>query len=309
MRRAAAWTCALAGALCLALTPLTPQGLVAEDGDPGLKLIAPDGPVLLGDWFEVLVEGDLPDSATLVWDDLPRGVRLRPGPPAVDEQGRARLPFSVSSTRQGELRLDGLSVEGVSGSRTLPALTVEVVLDLEPGRTAQVADFLAPVDVPMPPAPAWIFLTVIGAALALLLVHVVRAGRVITPAVMVTPPDVIATRALANLRSRIPRTPDEIPAFVDAVSTILRRYIEARFGLDAPDRTTEEFMAEVGRQPELTEHKGALEPFLRLCDLVKFARHRPGIDQVNDLLVTAEGFVEGTRDPGPESEAAVEVAA
>ncbi len=83
--------------------------------------------------------------------------------------------------------------------------------------------------------------------------------------------------------------------FVKRVSGILRTYIQARFGLRAPHRSTEEFLTEA-RQSELLadQHQRLLARFLAQCDLVKFARRRVAVPEMQALLLAAKAFVEGT---------------
>ena len=79
------------------------------------------------------------------------------------------------------------------------------------------------------------------------------------------------------------------------LSDIVRRYIEERFALRAPELTTEEFLAEAGRSPELTvAHRELLSAFLATCDRVKFARYSPGEDESQDALDVAKRFLNET---------------
>lgn len=83
--------------------------------------------------------------------------------------------------------------------------------------------------------------------------------------------------------------------FVTRVSEIARTYLEERFGLHAPDRTTEEFLAELTTSVALdTRHKTQLAPFLTRCDLVKFARVEPGPTELKELHSAAVQLVEET---------------
>src|SRR4030095_2527640 len=64
--------------------------------------------------------------------------------------------------------------------------------------------------------------------------------------------------------------------FCTAVSHTLRLYLEERFQLHAPERTTEEFLIELQGSSALNvEQKRSLQSFLQSCDLVKFARMEP----------------------------------
>ena len=81
------------------------------------------------------------------------------------------------------------------------------------------------------------------------------------------------------------------------LSDIVRRYIEARFGLRAPELTTEEFLAEAGRSADLTpSHRSLLSAFLERCDRVKFARYSPGDTESHEALQLARQFLRETRD-------------
>jgi len=85
--------------------------------------------------------------------------------------------------------------------------------------------------------------------------------------------------------------------FTAAVADILRQYIEDRFGLRAPERTTEEFLVEAGAGlPVTPEHKRILEQFLTHCDLVKFAALEPSPEDVKSSFNTCKEFIEATKE-------------
>ncbi|MBL8749165.1 MAG: DUF4381 family protein [Planctomycetes bacterium] len=110
------------------------------------------------------------------------------------------------------------------------------------------------------------------------------------------PPHVKALRALARLRD-VPRaSPAQVEAFYVEVSNVLRTYLEERFGLRAPERTTEEFLRELeGGEQLAREHRAELERFLSQCDLVKFAAFVPGEGEHLAVHALALAFVESTR--------------
>jgi hypothetical protein len=93
--------------------------------------------------------------------------------------------------------------------------------------------------------------------------------------------------------------------FTAGVSDILRLYIEDRFGLRAPERTTEEFLAEAGPGLDVDEEKKSiLEQFLLHCDLVKFAALEPTSDDVKRTFETCRDFVDATKREEVREEAA-----
>lgn len=89
------------------------------------------------------------------------------------------------------------------------------------------------------------------------------------------------------------------PFFV-RLSGVVRRYLEDRYELRAPELTTEEFLEAVSKSPDLTtEHRSLLRDFLRRADLVKFAHFEPTEAQVRESIALAEKFLEDTRENAP----------
>lgn len=85
--------------------------------------------------------------------------------------------------------------------------------------------------------------------------------------------------------------------FAAAISDILRLYIEERFGLRAPERTTEEFLAEAaGGLAVREEQKRILGEFLTWVDLVKFAALEPSQQDVQRTFDTCRDFIEATKE-------------
>jgi len=87
-----------------------------------------------------------------------------------------------------------------------------------------------------------------------------------------------------------------IKEYYFALSTILRHYIEDRFGLRAPEQTTEEFLL-FTRDSSMfsSEQRTILKDFLKECDLVKFANFNASqtdAQRVHDVVVA---FIEQTR--------------
>lgn len=84
--------------------------------------------------------------------------------------------------------------------------------------------------------------------------------------------------------------------FCVEVSQIIRVYLEQQFKLHAPERTTEEFLAELQDSSLLgLDQKRTLADFLMRCDLVKFARYEPGEPELRSLYDAAVRLVEETQ--------------
>lgn len=87
-----------------------------------------------------------------------------------------------------------------------------------------------------------------------------------------------------------------VSEFYFHLSGALRRYIENRFRLRAPERTTEEFLREMtGATVFESNHGRLLREFLEKADLVKFARHEPPPGEIEASFDFARDFVTETR--------------
>jgi hypothetical protein len=93
-------------------------------------------------------------------------------------------------------------------------------------------------------------------------------------------------------------------AFGIRLSDAIRVYLEERFRLRAPERTTEEFLRDVQSTPHLSsEQKQTLASFLEQCDLVKFARFEPTESALRELHETALRLVHETQFDFPNASA------
>ncbi|MBM3877463.1 MAG: hypothetical protein FJ386_12185 [Verrucomicrobia bacterium] len=141
---------------------------------------------------------------------------------------------------------------------------------------------------------AWLGWTLAALAALALLVQALRklVPRLLhAPPLPVVPPHVRARAKLADALALLgdPRL------FCIAVSEVTRVYLEERFDFRAPERTTEEFLAELRATDRLTDgQKLSLGDFLSRCDLVKFARYEPARPELEDLHAAALRLVDET---------------
>ena len=179
-------------------------------------------------------------------------------------------------------------------------LTVEVA-SLLPGEAGklEIHDIKNPVELPREP-PEWLWPAAGGLAALFLaggLFAFIRRRRGGPPAPPPRPAHEIAFEELEALVAADLPAKGEIKAFYQGISDILRRYIENRFGLRAPERTTEEFLAELGAGQILDPaHKTLLDRFLHHCDLVKFAEHQPRHDDIQNTFDSCKSFILETRE-------------
>jgi hypothetical protein len=106
----------------------------------------------------------------------------------------------------------------------------------------------------------------------------------------------VAMGRLAGLEERGMPGPGEADDWYVELSSIVRRYIEDRFGVRAPELTTEEFLREARRSRELSgANQELLSRFLEGCDRVKFAAYEPEEAESREAISLARRFLEDTR--------------
>lgn len=141
---------------------------------------------------------------------------------------------------------------------------------------------------------AWFWWT---AAIALIAFISWRAWRRWKNRQTEAPPGIVIPaheRARQRLRQALQIIHEPRP-FCIAVSDAVRLYLEDRFHLHAPDRTTEEFLDELQLSPQLTfDQKQTLGEFLQRCDLVKFARYEPTEMELRQLYEAAIRLIDET---------------
>jgi len=121
------------------------------------------------------------------------------------------------------------------------------------------------------------------------------------------PPHEVALAALNRLRAQHLTEQGRFDMFYVDLSSIVRRYLEDRFEVHAPEMTTEEFLTIAARDSRLNPtHRRLLGAFLSEADLVKFARHLPSLRDSEAAYDAARRFVEETK-PTPAGAVASEV--
>jgi hypothetical protein len=109
-------------------------------------------------------------------------------------------------------------------------------------------------------------------------------------------PHKVAYEALEALKKKGYLTQGNLKQYYIELSDIVRRYLEARFNLRAPEMTTEEFLDTLRYNQVLcSEHKGLLRTFLSHCDLVKFARYKPLQQEANLSFESACRLIDQTK--------------
>jgi len=160
-------------------------------------------------------------------------------------------------------------------------------------------DIKSPVDLPRS-YTLWIWSGIIGSAIAvfgLITFGILRKRRHVQMAYaeQMIPPHELAFKELEQLSSEHLIEKGKIKLYYQRISDILRRYIESRFGINAPEQTTEEFLEGLDTQHNFPDkYNVLLKNFLTYCDLVKFAEHQPANEDIANTLESCKEFISET---------------
>lgn len=305
-----------------ATPPVTSE---AERGPVHLLVSASPGAVRVGDpitlSIEVVTEPDVDIEMPTFEDSVgPFEIDDARLPPDVPEGARRRWShtYTLSTFDDGQLDIPEIAIDftdrrdaenPIEGEIAVAPLRVEVrsvLAGAEPDPGA-IHDIKGAVEVPVKRGlPEWIpvVITVFAVAAFLLVAMwlIRRRARAEAEAAYV-PAHVWAMLQLDRLADDDLVARKEVHAFYYRLSDIVRRYIERRYGLRAPEQTTEEFLREMQRSRFLTVgHKELLAGFLRAADMVKFALHEPEPDDCQEAFDSASRFVKETTPDEEEQE-------
>lgn len=188
------------------------------------------------------------------------------------------------------------SVAGMRPEIVTEPIAIEVASVLPQGeQQPELKEIAEPVDMPAPWWP-WIAGGIALAALAAGLLWWRRRKHLERDAIPPPSPHEIAYAELDKLLALGLLEKGEAKLFYLRLSNVLRHYIEARFGLRAPEQTTEEFLAELQRsQPFAPKHNESLQAFLEHCDLVKFAELQPTRQEAETTVDLCRKFIGDTK--------------
>ena len=234
------------------------------------------------------------DRTLGAFDVRPDGRPLRGG--GTDLLQATLVAWDAGPVEVPAMEVKATLADGTEATVTLPAVTVDLasLVGDDTPLTELASDIRGPVDIE---TGRWTWWAVAAAAAvaALAFTWWLRSRGAAPPPQPPLPPAEWARRELDRLDADdLPRRGD-VDGFFVRLSTIVRTYIEGRFAIAAPDRTTQEFLREASAHPDLAgERSRELGAFLRTADMVKFAAARPPEDTCAAAMRAMRAFVEST---------------
>ena len=224
-------------------------------------------------------------------------------PVVVEGRARSQAQYELTVFELGELEIPAMGLEitlsDSAETRTFETEPVKVIVySVGVADSADIKDIKPPLGIAR---NWWLLLPWILAALALAaaLFWLVRRMRRGDSATSVTPqrlPHEIAYAALDALESSQLLERGDIKRYFTEASEIVRVYLEGRFGIVAMEMTSRDISRELESRQLRRRELQSLEDFIRRSDLVKFAKHRPGVDSCKALVPAGRTFVDETME-------------
>lgn len=246
------------------------------------------------------VAGALPANWTMIEQ------RAEPAATSADGSRTQRWTWTVEPFLDGTFSLGALTISAAPPSEeeapvaltTQPVeINVRAVLTAEEAEPAGIKSVVEP----PPPDRTWLWVGAGAAAVVLTGVAwwlIARARRAKPVAPVTRAAHELAFERLDELLRAGLIERGQFKELYTGASMILRGYIEDRFHLHAPRRTTEEFLAESRVSLALSgDDIAALERFFRACDEVKYAAAEATRTQAEAIVGAVREFVERTRSP------------
>jgi hypothetical protein len=256
--------------------------------------------VTVGDRITMTVTVEHPTSARVTWPDSldlapfeVLEVRVEPGATTGD-LARSSAVISLAAFELGELEIPSFDVMVTAADGTEEALSTDrfgiEVASVGVDESGDIRDIRGPIGIPLSAfrLALWVLLPLLVAALLWIVARRLRPKRDDSArpvfGALPRPAHEVALEALTALEASTKLDRGLVKEYHIEASDILRTYVEARFGVDALEMTTLEVLARLDAAGTDMRFRDGLRAFLEQCDLVKFAKVRPGPDASHQVL-------------------------
>jgi len=306
-------------AIALAITLLLTFTAVAQEAPPYAKAVLDTNAIVIGQQVKMQLEVTVKNNEKITWifpETLAEGVEVVSRTPIdtvfEDREQIFKQTLFVTSFDSGFYALEPLRFPyHVEGDTTtyytqIPSAWLEV-------STVAVDTTKAFFDIkPLMPEPltwreimtyvAWILGgLIVLCGIAWLIMFLIRKYRKKKPDVVVVPPKpkippyVTALEELEALRLKKLWQSDKIKEYYSELTDIVREYIEAQFGVQAVEMTTDEILYGLKNAGINAQAMGKLSGTLQTADLVKFAKAQPHALENDAVLTYSVDFVQETK--------------
>lgn len=223
----------------------------------------------------------------------------------IDGQRRVAQSFTLWTASPGEAVIPPLSVEvrlpsGELVTASTEAVTIDVATRVDdPFDPTQFDDVMAPATLPAPRRSAGLWIA-IGTALFASAIAVSASLRRLRKAEPIAEPEPHdwARGELDRLEAAQLPQRGAVDEYFVVLTTIVRDFARRRFGLEAPQQTTPEFLRSLRLHPTLAGRPRVLiGELLERADLVKFARTSAALDECTQAMRAARQLTSPPEQP------------
>jgi hypothetical protein len=217
-----------------------------------------------------------------------------------DGSAEDTLELQLVAYKTGDLEIPALSVEAVKASGEKEVLVSEpikiAVRSVLTGKQDTLKDLKPQAEIEPDYKPFLFFLAAFASA-AYLLYRIVqyfkhRKKAPVFKAEKVRSADEIAREAIERLLARKLVEQGQFKQFYLELSEIIKRFLGSRLGVHSLERTTEEFTADLRTVSIPSAQYRMIREFLEECDLVKFAKYRPGTEEVEQIIARSRAMID-----------------
>jgi hypothetical protein len=298
--------------------------LAASQPEAQLKTSVDATAITIGDVLTLKLEVRRPESLKLAFPSIGanlgewvvRGSNRLP-PKAADGGGLVDevLALQLTIYKTGEFEIPGIEIEAVQpgGEKSILSsepvkIKVESVLS---GNQDTLKDLKPQAEIATDYKPFLLFLAALGSAAYLIyrLVQHLKHRRRALPAISQDrrTAEEIARQAIRQLLARKLIEQGYLKEFYLELSEIIKRFLGSKMGIPSLERTTEEFTEDLRQTAIQAGHYRMIRQFLDDCDLVKFAKYRPGAEEIQQIIARSSEIIDAVVAGSP-AEPILEVA-
>ena len=299
-RRARGWLLALVSVVAF-------QGAAPAPQDPRLVMWVDTTLINVGDPVTVRLQVDHPAGWAVQWPDsldlspfeVLRYEVAEPGPAPSGEGMRSAAALAVTSFELGELEIPPIEVAVAAPDGTVRTLLTDPfrigVESVGLDESGDIRDIKGPLSLSRNwwELVPWLLLLAALAAGAYYLHRRLRS-RPAAASPKPAPPrpyPIVALEALDELEASSLLERGRVKAYHIRISEIIRAYVEGQLEVPALEMTTREVVHGLRRASLSRAITESSQSFLDRCDLVKFAKLRPGADRSRELMGMARSLV------------------
>jgi hypothetical protein len=226
----------------------------------------------------------------------------RPLPPTKLPDGSVEntLELQLAAFRTGNFEVPTLNIEAVEASGEKAVLASEpikiAVQSVLTGKQDTLKDLKPQAELEADYKPFLFFLAALAAAVYLVyrLIQYFkrRKNAPISKPERVRSAEEIAREAIERLLARRLVEQGHYKQFYLELSEIIKRFLGSKLGVQSLERTTEEFTCDLRAVSVPSPQYRMIREFLEECDLVKFAKYRPGSEEVEQIITRSRSLID-----------------